>query len=544
MEQNAGNETYSEYIKKGKEFTENTIDQARTDWENNELLITKAIGSGSDIDKYAVLAAAVALGESDYEKVVNDYRNVSTRIDSTNPALIWTAMGSSETIIKMYVDGTLESYVSAGQEKDENGNVKKTTNVPAKANLIPEPTIIPSPFASHFERIGAPLNTRPYDRFAIHHTAGTYDASMQAIHEAGLGANDCRGFNYTYAIYSDGSIHEGRPEKYLGSHTGNLTAAERARGIIGNAGRIGITFPGNFNSTELTQTQLDACISLIAYKCKQYNITPTRKTIMGHYEVYGDAPNPSSWSGCPGTNVGKHLDDIVNAVASGHLTGSATTLWVDFIELVIKGLQKDGKTSLDGLDLFPKICYMYVKLMADTKNSSFDSDQGWGFPFTNEIINSQKSEKCVFLTGKYREQRSDHLHEGIDLQVGDNYNHPKTDVPFCAVKDGTVYTEGQWCNAIYVKHNDGTFSRYLHCRRHLKKQGDTVRKGEQLGIVGGMDNSGQESYAVHLHLEIGKVIEGKTPLERTVGDDCGINPLDCFKPPNSDSGGVPMWTVV
>ena len=241
------------------------------------------------------------------------------------------------------------------------------------------------------------------------------------------------------------------------------------------------------------------------------------------------------------------VPDTNDSVQSGSSTAAkaATVAWIDCVELIKKGLEKSGLASPNGLDLFPKICFMYVKLMNDIKNSSYDGDSGWGFPFTDDIINSQ-GEKAVFLVGNYGEQRSTHQHEGVDLQTGDNYNNPDKDVPFVAVKDGKVMDANDidWCNCIYIAHDDGTFSRYLHCRRSFVSIGQQVKKGQQIGIVGGSDGSNERAYPVHLHIEFGKQIEGKTPYEHTIGDGCGINPLNCWRKPNgTDYSGNPMWTL-
>lgn len=554
MDANIGNTAYNTYILAGRELAENAIDQVRTDYENNEASIKDAIGSGNDIDTLAVLAASIARGSTDYKAIVEEYRSVSTNLNNSNPAIVWTAMGTNTTIMKMYLDGTLEDYVNDNKNKDssddstdgkDNDSSSNSSSDKDKESSKPEVKTIPEPKINEYDYAWAfaAENLGTVKKITIHHTGGVQGSStdlLDAMHASHLVDDDFdhRGMAYHFVIMADGTIYRGREENALGSHTWK-----------GNSGNLGISLAGNFDTDgdhpgfqEPTQEQLDSLTSLVAWLCNKHSITPSSDTIWGHYEHYDGR---GSWTGCPGNNVGKHMASLIEAVAEGKPIGTSSVLWVDFVELVQKGLEKEGTTSTAGLDFFPKICYLYVKMMNDTKNSKFDSDQGWSFPFTDEIINSQRSEKRVFLTGKYREQRTTHLHEGIDLQTGDNYTYPDDDVPFCAVKGGTVYTEGQWCNGIYVKHDDGTFSRYLHCRSFLKKHGDRVEKGEKLGIVGGMDDSGTESYAVHLHLEIGNTIEGKTPYERTVADDCGMDPVDCFRSANGSDpvSGKPMWTL-
>lgn len=557
MDANVNNIAYNTYIIAGRELAENAIDQARTDYENNAASVKDAIGSGNDIDTLAVLGASIAKGSTDYKAIAEEYRSISTNLNNSNPAIVWTAMGTNTTIMKMYLDGTLEGYVNDNSSSDNNDNSSgdngssdndnsssdsnngSSSSSKPKVNTIPEPEIKDYDYswAKPAEDIGT------VTKITIHHTGGVQSSStdiLDTIHNEHLVKDgfDNRGMGYHFIIMADGSIYRGREENALGSHTGG-----------NNTGNLGISLAGNFDTdgpnpgfNEPTQEQLDSLTSLVAYLCNKHSLVPSSDTIWGHYEHYDGR---GVWTGCPGNNLGKHIASLIESVAEGKPVGTNSVLWVDFVELVQKGLEKEGTTSTAGLDFFPKICYLYVKLMNDTKNSKFDSDQGWGFPFTDAIINSQTHEKCVFLTGAYMEQRSDHLHEGIDLQTGDNWADKSINVPFCAVKGGIVYTEGQWCSGIYVKHDDGTFSRYLHCRSFSKNNGDRVEKGEQLGIVGGMDNSGSETYDVHLHLEIGNTIEGKTPYERTVADDCGINPVDCFRSANGTDpvSGKPMWTL-
>jgi len=522
MDANQGNEAYSEYIKAGRELAEGTIDQARTDYENNKSSIKDAIGNGNDIDILAVLAASVARGTTDYKAIVEEYRQVSTNIGSSNPALIWTAMGTSSTIVKRYVDGTLEAYVNQGNQSSVsggNGQSTSTTSAPP-VTLIPEPKIV-----EHDWGIQRETNSN-VSVIAIHHAGEDWTVErVDTEYRTGKHGGITGGIGYHFYIHKDGTIHRGNPENMIGAHVQGH-----------DNGSIGISHQGDFSSTDPTDEQWQSLISLVAYLCKRYSITPSRSTIKGHREFSGHESND-----CPGDRLFAKLDELVQSVADNKMPGAANKLWVDFVELIKKGIEKEGKASVNGLDLFPKICYLYVKLMNDVTNSSFDSDQGWVFPYSEDVINSTP-EKCVFLTGKYREQRETHLHEGIDIQPSGLAGNPETDIPFCAIKGGTVYTQGQWCNAIYIAHDDGTWSRYLHCRSHMVSHGDIVTKGQQIGITGGSDGS-SETYAVHLHLEIGKQIPGKTSQERTVGDDCGINPLDCFRQPNQTIGGYQAWAL-
>lgn len=196
MDENKNNEEYRQYINEGREHTENTVDLARSDYENYSDKIKEAIGNSTDLDVLAVLAAAVAEQHTtDYKMITDSYRQCAQTIGSNNSALIWTAVGTNTTIVKRYIDGTLDTYLNGTQ--------------------------------------------------------------------------------------SSGSIS---------------------------------------GSTDTTS---------------------------------GSTPNEPS---TPETTK----------------TAKETELWTDFVAKIKEGLEKEGKTSTAGLNLFPKVCYMYVKLMNDIKNSSFD----------------------------------------------------------------------------------------------------------------------------------------------------------------------------
>lgn len=384
---------------------------------------------------------------------------------------------------------------------------------------------------------------------AIHHAGDDLTVEqVNSLHRTGQVAGINGGIGYHFYIEKDGTVHRGNPETMIGAHV-----------YQHNRYTLGISHQGNFNNEQPTDAQWNSLVKLVAYLCAKYSITPSRSTIKGHREFSGHESND-----CPGNNLYSRLDELVLAVSnttvsnvhdvtsSGNFTqvevdiSKSSLLWIDCVELIKKGLEKSGLASTAGLDLFPKICYLYVALMNDIKTSSFDGDSGWAFPFTDDIIN-ENGEKAVYVTGRYGEQRSTHQHEGVDLQTGDNYSNPDKDVPFVAVKDGTVMdvNDTNWCNCIYVAHPDGTFSRYLHCRRALVSMRQQVKKGEKIGIVGGSDGSNERAYPVHLHIEFGNQIAGKTPYEHTIGDNCGIDPLDCWrKPDNNDAtSGYPCWTL-
>ncbi|MDR1680480.1 MAG: M23 family metallopeptidase [Prevotellaceae bacterium] len=86
-------------------------------------------------------------------------------------------------------------------------------------------------------------------------------------------------------------------------------------------------------------------------------------------------------------------------------------------------------------------------------------------------------------------------HTAIDIVAQPN-------APVMAVLDGTVII-ADWVpatgNVIQVQHDYGIISVYKHNEKLLKKQGDRVKAGEAIAIVG---NSGELTTGPHLHFEL------------------------------------------
>ncbi len=115
------------------------------------------------------------------------------------------------------------------------------------------------------------------------------------------------------------------------------------------------------------------------------------------------------------------------------------------------------------------------------------------------IVSQPKAEGFIF----YRPTRgmissqfdSDKKHYGTDIAATPNES-------VLSVLDGTVvfsnYT-AETGNVIGVQHNQGYMSIYKHLGSLLKKEGDKVKGGEAIGLIG---NTGSLSTGPHLHFEL------------------------------------------
>ncbi len=92
-------------------------------------------------------------------------------------------------------------------------------------------------------------------------------------------------------------------------------------------------------------------------------------------------------------------------------------------------------------------------------------------------------------------QRWGRLHAGIDL------GGVREGTPIYAVKDGTVIlcrVNGGYGLNVQIDHGDGLVTVYGHASKLMCKEGQQVKAGELIALVG---NTGH-SFGAHLHLEI------------------------------------------
>ncbi|MGK5522753.1 M23 family metallopeptidase [Micromonospora sp. URMC 107] len=96
------------------------------------------------------------------------------------------------------------------------------------------------------------------------------------------------------------------------------------------------------------------------------------------------------------------------------------------------------------------------------------------------------------------------LHTGVDLVAPEG-------TPYVAIHSGTV-TKAGWFGGygytVIVQHADGSEAIYGHSSALSVKEGQQVKTGDQLGLVG---NTGH-SYGSHLHLEVHVKGEPRDPV--------------------------------
>lgn len=151
-------------------------------------------------------------------------------------------------------------------------------------------------------------------------------------------------------------------------------------------------------------------------------------------------------------------------------------------------------------------------------------------------VSSQDSEKDdgmmwpsisgTIVAAGYPYYSSGAYHTGVDIALyNENGSNISTNKHIFAAKEGVVvasFNDGKWNdgfgNHCIIDHGDGTQTLYAHASEIRLVEGDTVNKGQIVGLIGDTGNT----TAPHLHFE--------------VRVDCGgyyqrVNPLDYISEP-------------
>ena len=117
----------------------------------------------------------------------------------------------------------------------------------------------------------------------------------------------------------------------------------------------------------------------------------------------------------------------------------------------------------------------------------------WLFPsgYSEQVVTSTFGYRNTNIPGASKD------HMGLDLRA-------RRGTPVYAAKDGVVKRTDFAYNLIEIDHGDGTTSRYLHNDGIMVKEGDTVKKGQQIAVAGNKNILGKDDKIMlpHLHFEI------------------------------------------
>ncbi len=144
--------------------------------------------------------------------------------------------------------------------------------------------------------------------------------------------------------------------------------------------------------------------------------------------------------------------------------------------------------------------YDLYRLDEMTLNEFTDMIGEFANPCPGSVITSLFGKRTAPLAG------ASTYHRGLDLGTG-AYN-----IPTYAAKAGTVIFAGEAgaCgNLITIDHGDGLITKYMHHAEIYVKEGDTVEKGQQIGLSGTTGNSTGN----HLHFQVEEDGRAVDPLK-------------------------------
>ncbi|MCK6511203.1 N-acetylmuramoyl-L-alanine amidase [Myxococcota bacterium] len=148
------------------------------------------------------------------------------------------------------------------------------------------------------------------NRIAVHHTVTPNNETgstivtrlrgIQSFHQNTRGWCD---IGYHLLVSWDGQAWEGTPAELLGTHVGGQ-----------NTGTLGISFLGDFTSTEPPSVMTCTGSKLMDWGVKTFGVPRTRTSIMGHREF------PSQSTGCPGDRLLAQVTNMIQMSSSGTCT--------------------------------------------------------------------------------------------------------------------------------------------------------------------------------------------------------------------------------
>lgn len=147
------------------------------------------------------------------------------------------------------------------------------------------------------------------------------------------------------------------------------------------------------------------------------------------------------------------------------------------------------------------------KVIAEARNT-ISPDRMWKLPFKRPVEGDISS---VYGLKRYLNKQARNPHRGMDFRA------PKGTV-IKSVADGKVILVGDHYyagNSAYIDHGNGVVSMYFHMSTVSVKVGDTVRRGQLVGLSG----STGRSTGPHLHLSIGvmgKLVDPAPLFEKSV----------------------------
>lgn len=127
-----------------------------------------------------------------------------------------------------------------------------------------------------------------------------------------------------------------------------------------------------------------------------------------------------------------------------------------------------------------------------TARDTISPKRFWHLPLLRPVDGDVSS---VYGMQRFLNKKPKNPHRGMDFRAAKG-------TPIKCVADGKVILQGNHYyagNSVYVDHGNGMVSMYFHMSEFKVKEGDTVKRGQVLGLAG----STGRATGPHLHLSIG-----------------------------------------
>lgn len=207
-----------------------------------------------------------------------------------------------------------------------------------------------------------------------------------------------------------------------------------------------------------------------------------------------------------GTATDKPISGAATIMPENAWSNVAQWNWNNISEPLAINLGADKNKLPEAMLNFAKVVYLYKELVGKCSASRFDTAE-WGFPFTEEQITGSLG--LNFSSGF--KMRWGRMHNGIDIGVGSGASakDPGSNkgAEIHAARDGVVNAvygiDGNGGgNRVYITHDNGYTSWYMHMSRTAVSVNQKVNRGDVIGYTGGTGATGPGVYDEHLHFEI------------------------------------------
>ena len=148
--------------------------------------------------------------------------------------------------------------------------------------------------------------------------------------------------------------------------------------------------------------------------------------------------------------------------------------------------------------------------LGETPNTSYDGDPAEPSTESYSAEGGELPSQTV-VTGKFGEQRENHIHAGVD------FANSNANAPVSVIQPGTIDTGqgGGYGNWVSVKHDNGAETLYGHLSKVNVKKGQRIEAGTVIGNQGSTGNS----TGPHVHFEYRPGGPGTNPADgRKVAD--------------------------